>query len=1011
MPERIKPVSVAILWLAFVGGNPSLVPLPAAEPVATSATTVADPAKKPFGLDKRIPWTTSRVVGSPEPPLPYRLARRFERLTFSEPVDLVPEPGTNRLFVAQYQGKIFTFDDSPNAAEKGEFFDVNTTAGIRSELLSLAFHPDFVRNGYLFTFLSRETKIEDKDKPNSDEHLEIVRYHVSRAHPQRIDPASETLIIRWPSAGHDGGGLAFGPDGYLYIGAGDGTSGSDTNNTGQDVTDIPASILRIDVDHPDHGRAYSVPSDNPILNVPEARPELWAFGLRQPWRMSFDPVTGNLWVGEVGQDLWEMIHLIRRGGNYGWSVREGNHPFLTQRPLGPSAVIPPIVEHHHTESRSITGGFVYRAARHPELLGHYLYCDYETGKVWAFRYENDKVSDHRLLADSTYRVATFGRDHAGELYLVALSGEIFELEPNKSANNAVAEFPRALSATGLFSETTNLVPAPGVIAYFVNAPVWTDGAELERYMAIPANGLIEITANRGWNLPDGSVLMQNVSLATDRDRPESRRRIETRLLTRQEGQWEAYTYRWNDEQTDALLVDAPGFDEVLTIKDGRIPGGVRKHTWHYPSRTECMGCHSRAANWVLGLSTLQMNCDHNYPNGPDSQLRTLEHIGMFARPMKKFPEEYRRLANPYDPQADLNDRARSYLHANCSHCHVADGGGNAKMELEFITEAEKTRLFDVEPLQGNFGIVDARLVACGDPHRSVILYRTSKLGRGRMPHLGSTVVDERGVQMFREWIGSLPRDRAEADEARATAKLEATLGQSLDLLRNQSAGGAQRDESNGALIERLLTTTNGALLLVEALDNNRLPARVAEAVIRQGSQHPAPVISDLFERFLPEEQRAHRLGTNFNPQALLNIPADAVRGESFFFNAPGLQCRNCHRINGKGTELGPDLTHIAGKLDRSKLLESIIDPSKTVDEKFALWLVETAQGRLYTGLLVEKSDKQVVLRNDKNELVRIPTDDVEQLIKQPKSIMPELQLRDLTVQQAADLLAYLASLK
>ena len=176
--------------------------------------------------------------------------------------------------------------------------------------------------------------------------------------------------------------MAFGPDGDLYITAGDGTTGSDPAITGQDLTDLNASILRIDVDHPDPGKPYGVPKDNPFLNIPKARPEIWAFGVRNPWRMSFDPATGNLWLGDVGQDLWEMIYLVKRGGNYGWSVMEGSHPFYPERKIGPAPISPPIVEHHHSEARSITGGYVYHGKRLPELANHYIYCCYQTGTVW-----------------------------------------------------------------------------------------------------------------------------------------------------------------------------------------------------------------------------------------------------------------------------------------------------------------------------------------------------------------------------------------------------------------------------------------------------------------------------------------------------------------------------------------------------------------------------------------------------------------------------------------------------
>ncbi len=177
---------------------------------------------------------------------------------------------------------------------------------------------------------------------------------------------TQTAIIEWESNGHNGGEMAFGPDGMLYISSGDGTSDSDTDNTGQDIRDLTSGIVRIDVEHPADGKQYRIPDDNPFLTIPDARGELWAYGFRNPWRLCFDGRTGDLWVGDIGQDIWEMVHVVQRGGNYGWSVMEGSHPFHPLRQPGPTPISPPTIEHHHSESRSITGGLVYYG---PQLPG------------------------------------------------------------------------------------------------------------------------------------------------------------------------------------------------------------------------------------------------------------------------------------------------------------------------------------------------------------------------------------------------------------------------------------------------------------------------------------------------------------------------------------------------------------------------------------------------------------------------------------------------------------------
>ncbi len=655
--------AIVVLILALLGGGICVIPAVVADdPSQNSAKDEPPPStpEKPFGLTARTPWTASRVKGSPEPPPPYKLHREYPNLKFNQPIAMIPEPGSHRIFILEVGGQMLLFEDDPDVQDSVTIFDYKSIdSTIRGSAWGMAFHPNYEDNGYVFVFLNI-TKRKGQEK----EHNHVYRLQVTKDEPRRIVPGSEKLIIKWASGGHGGGDLAFGPDGYLYIGSGDGTGGSDKDNTGQDLSDLTGSILRIDVDNPPEGEAYGIPDDNPFLHIEGARPEAWTNGHRQVWRLGFDKETGNLWVGEVGQDLWEMIHLIRKGGNYGWSVYEGSHPFMLERKLGPGKLYKPIVEHPHSESRSITGGYVYRGKRRPEFYGMYIYCDYETGIVWGFRYENEQVKDHQVLSDSTYKVATFGHDHQRELYLVALSGEIFSLQPSGAPTTATADIPRKLSETGLFSDVVQQQPAPGVIPYSVNASAWTDGASIQRFLGVPGEDKITYGSKRGWDLKDGAVAVQTLSLEFEADNPASRRPVETRLLTRQEGEWLAYSYMWNESGTDADLVGKDGMDRKFQIKDPAAPDGVRQQTWRYSARTECMGCHSRAAKWVLGLNTAQMNRDHQYGDVTDNQIRVWDHIGLFEKSPDKPVAELPQLTNPYDETADLNARARAYLHAN-----------------------------------------------------------------------------------------------------------------------------------------------------------------------------------------------------------------------------------------------------------------------------------------------------------------------------------------------------------
>lgn len=751
-----------------------LIPMIAGGPVWPGAMQAAEQKLRvaAHGIETRIPWTTSRVVGSPDPPLPLRAVRAFPNLTFAFPLYIIAEPAAanaaaGRMFVVQQRGKILAFSNDPSV-EKTEVFlalDDRDTYG-------MTFHPKYAENRFVYVF---------SNGPNSNEKRRlnrISRFTVSRDGSRVCEPLSEKIIIEWESNGHNGGDLAFGPDGLLYISAGDGTSDSDTNLTGQKISDLVSGMLRIDVEHPARGKNYSIPTDNPFLDLAQARPELWAYGFRNPWRIHFDP-QGNLWCGDIGQDQWEMVEIVRRGDNYGWSVVEGGHPFYLERESGPHPFAKPVIVHPHSEARSITGGVTYLGSKFPELRGAYIYGDYGTGKIWAARYDGKQISFHQEIADTPYQILGFGLDQAGELYFIDYAGPVYTLE-RVPAGKPRPEFPRRLSETGLFQSVKGHTPEPALVPYSVNSPLWSDNAHKERFIALPGMSQIDFIEEGAWKFPEGGVLVKTFSLDLEAGNPASRKRIETRLLVTQQNEWVGYTYLWNDDETEAVLVDAAGADKTFTIRDLHAPQGQREQVWHYPSRAECMVCHSRAAGFVLGLSTLQMNKQHDYGGVLANQLRTFDHLGIFRfnipeekAPDKKTggdpaqqagrfvqePEEYRSLPNPDDESAGLEQRVRSYLHANCAQCHVDAGGGNAAMELRFTTPRAKTQLIDVVPLHDKFGIENAKLVAPGAPERSVLLRRLALRGRGQMPPLATSIVDEAGLKLLRAWIESLPKDR------------------------------------------------------------------------------------------------------------------------------------------------------------------------------------------------------------------------------------------------------------
>ncbi|MEX0725797.1 MAG: PQQ-dependent sugar dehydrogenase [Planctomycetaceae bacterium] len=958
--------------------------------IVASGQSESETETKPFGLEKREPWTTSKVVGTPEPPPPYTVERIYPEIKFQNPVFIAQEPGTDRLLVAELGGKIFAFSmTNPVPESKELFLDINR------QLYAFSFHPNYEQNGQIFTF-------SPTDPADPVKESRVSRFVTNLDHPRKTSLERETVIIEWLAGGHNGGEAIIGPDGYLYISTGDSTSGSDPKATGQGVDDLLAVMMRIDVEHPEEGRAYSIPPDNPFVDFPGARPEIWAHGFRNPWRISFDE-QGRLWCGDVGQDIWEMIWLVEKGGNYGWSVQEGAHPFHPEKPVGPGPILPPVVEHHHTECRSITGGYMYNGEKNPELKGVYFYGDYEYGMIWGFRYEDGKVVDHRVLADTSLRIPTFAVARDGEILLCDhTTGELFKLvkAPETTGGN---NFPRQLSETGLFASVPDHQLATGILTYSVNTPQWVDNGHVERFVGLPGESKATFSEGGGpWGFENGTVIAETILLDMEEGNPASRRKIETRILVQQQNHWLGYTYLWNDEQTDATLAEALGADLKFQIKTPQSPAGTREQTWHVPSRHECMVCHSRAAAFVLGLRTEQINRDHDYGGIVDNQLRTLDHVGLFTANLTKPAGEYMALKSPYNDEADVNERARAYLYVNCSVCHVDDGGGNSKVVMSYSTKQEDMRLLGEKPMHGDFGLSDAHLIAPGDPFASVLFYRLSKVGRGRMPHVGSNLTDHRALDLIHDWITQLPATGETANSSPATASAE------MQAMKDSLIA----DAANA--LPQLLSSTRSALMLATIVGDGSLPEALQTEVIAQGIASRDPNVRDLFERFIPESRRTKLIGDFVNVDVLLQMPGDAERGRELFFNAAGLQCRNCHRVNNIGNALGADLNEIGKKFKRHEILESLVDPSKRIDPKFATVVVVKTDGMVLNGIVIEKTDEATtlnVLKDGKGEQVHILAGEIDEVIPQTKSLMPDRQLRDLTPQQAADLLEFLTTLK
>ncbi len=959
-------------------------------------------------IERQVEWSTSRVVGTPEPPRPYAAERVFPNLQFVNPVVVTQQPNLQRLFVVEQLGKIFSFPSDRDVLRPDLAVDVASIGGVTA-VYGMEFHPRFADNRFVFIcYVS----------PQRDPHgTSVSRFEVTELDPPRIDLATEQQIITWVSGGHNGGCLKFGHDRMLYISTGDATAPfpPDGLNTGQDNSDLLSAILRIDIDRAASGRAYSIPADNPFVALETERAEVWAYGFRNPWKMSFGP-KGHLWVGDVGWELWEMIYRVKSGGNYGWSVMEGPQRVKPDDRIGPTPILPATAAHSHTEARSITGGMVYQGARLPELQHAYIYADYETGKIWALSMAGDEVTSIDEIADSTLRIVAFGEDYRGELFFAAHQGGGLYRLRRTTVDAGTPTFPQTLSATGIFRALSDLEPESGVYEYRLSVEPWMNGATAVRHVAVPGSASIDASSPLTWSFPAGTVLVKTLSMEMEVGNPASARRIETQLLHRgDDAEWRPYTYAWNENQTDARLVPASGEKVVLPIVDASSPHAStpRRFTWRFHNRTLCLICHNTFSHSVLGLNSRRLNRDVEPADHRINQLEYFQQVGLLQNAYETSPASVATLPDPIDSSVPVSLRARSYLHANCAHCHRRHSGGTSAVELPFETDLAKTHTVGVRPGLGAFGIDDAAIVSPGDPHRSTLFYRFVTSGAARMPRLGSSVVDLKGTELLHEWIRSLrpavgdgnsaPKG-AEADNVASESRGKALMKERDELtkiLRQASEDERQR------VIARLLATTSDALRLVLLIDTGVVEATIADEIVQRGLEAESAYVRALFERFLPEEAQVDRLGESFEMEEVLSLIGDVDRGAKLFRGEGAARCGDCHKVHGSGQDVGPDLTEISKKYSARELLESIVDPSKKIEPAYVSYVLITTGGTVVTGLLLERNDKRVVLKESNGEVVEVVATDVQALSPQQVSLMPEMLLRDMTAQQAADLLAFL----
>lgn len=738
---------------------------------------------QPYGLSNRVANTTLAMPLTGLPTFAFVISNAFPSVTFTNPICIASPPGeTNRLFVLERAGRVTVITNlaAPNRTEFMSLFGRVTTGG-EEGLLGIAFHPNYAVNRYFYLFYSLTTNTTGI----ANRHQRVSRFETSPSDPNLGLVNSELPLITQHDdfSNHNGGDLHFGADGYLYISLGDEGMQNDAGNNSQRIDkDFFSSILRIDVDklpgnldpnpHPALMNAtnYFIPADNPFVTATEfngaaintnaLRAEIWATGMRNPWRMHFDRVTDTLYVGDVGGGgtlAREEINVVVGGRNYGWAYHEGNTngPKVAQAPLGFTSTRP-ITEYQHgsatNQGNSVNGGVVYRGSRLPGLDGRYVFSDHISGHFWTLAPNGtNAVPFQYLLSGPGSSIVAFGLDPRNGDVLAAniASGQIIRLVYAQTGGTAP---PATLAQTGAFSDLVDLTPHPGIVEYDVNVPQWADNAIIRHWFSIPNVSLrMAFRTANNWTFQNNTLWIQHFELEATRGVPSSRRRIETRFLVR-DASAGAYgvTYRWTSE-TNATLVPPEGANETFVIDDG---GVLRDQVWNYPAQSQCVRCHSATANRALAFNTPQLNRDFNYGGIIDNQIRSLHFANYFAPPPQVQPTNIHlliALAPLADEAYSLEYRSRSYLMANCAQCHILGAPTNGTWDARIYGAISLANIIN-GPLNNNRGDAANRVVVPNDAAHSMLLTFLSTLGGGHTQSFRTTLVDTQAIAVVTRWI-------------------------------------------------------------------------------------------------------------------------------------------------------------------------------------------------------------------------------------------------------------------
>ena len=728
----------------------------------------------------------------------------FTNVVFDQPIFMLPYPGTNRLVMLHKPGRVTTFPNRRDAlpGEILPFLDISSRTFTLSDcgLTGMAFHPQFgqlgsTNRGFIY--------ITYKWRPGSvgTAFPEYAYWRLSRFTvpdgQMTADPNSELVLVQTfdRQMFHDAGCLLFGPEGFLYFSVGDEGGANDQFNSTQTINErLMSGIFRIDVNQnpvlshpirrqPFHHPAtpagwpesfssnYFIPNNNPFVNTNGSNlEEFYALGFRQPYRFSRDPVTGLVWVGDSGQSTREEIDILVPGANYQWAYREGT----VAGPKAPPGVTNgfekgPLHDYGRDQGGATIGGYVYRGSEHAQFLtGKYIWVDNVSGRIWAITSDGTTLTNVEYLTSmpsgSVYGgTSSCGQDANGEIYFLKFGGDgaqrVFKLA---RTTTVIPDPPALLSQVGAFTNLTTLAPAPGLIPFTVNTPLWSDNAEKFRWVAIPNDGSHNTLAEKiifsptnEWQFPAGTVFVKHFELPRDENNPALTHRVETRFLVRDQNSGVyGVTYKWRADGSDADLLPGSASQDYLI---NTAPSGVRTQHWTFPSRLDCLSCHNHQAGGVLGFKTHQLNGTNFYPQTgrSDNQLRTLGHLGLFSSDYEEAQiNGYLKSVSVTNTSQPLVTRVRSYLDANCSQCH-RPGGQRANFDARYVVPLEQQNLIYGAVFDAVNDPTD-RVIVPQDLLHSMIHNRASRVGPLQMPPLAKNLVDSNAVQVIADWINSLP---------------------------------------------------------------------------------------------------------------------------------------------------------------------------------------------------------------------------------------------------------------